>query len=250
MPINVPPPAVPHPPVPDEKMPEPPPMVHAVNPPPVAHQFAEDQAWNEWRNYPRHTRVMRRMIQQHDEGKFVKYNPLLDQIEPIVRAKVTFRKRRVGYRDRVRYVETHELHPHPLKRQDETDIHAVSRLVDPLHGVVGTPSKLGSYIQLKVLPNILNICIKKGVQKRALYLLAKRLLELDVHNNTHVLIKRARNGRFVFKSLYSSKQLKKHTFDSLAEAFWKLIKNRKYVHLIAKPNSNIYNTFDEKHILK
>jgi len=122
--------------------------------------------------------------------------------------------------------------------------------VDPLHGVVGSPSRLGSYIQLKVLPNILNICIKQGVQKRALYLLAKRILELDVNNNTHILIKRLRNGRFVFKSLYSSKQLKKHTIDTLAEAFLKLIKKRKYVHLIAKPNSNIYNAFDEKHILK
>ena len=193
---------------------------------------------------------MRRIIHQQQERKFVQYNPLLDRIEPVHRHKVSFQKRRLGNRDRVRYIESHELHPHPLKRQDETDIHAVSRLVDPLHDVVGIPSKLGSYIQLKVLPNILNICIKKGVQKRALYLLAKRILEQDVNNNTHLLIKRLRNGRFVFKTLYSSKQLKKHTFDSLAEAFWKLIKKRKYVHIIAKPNSNMYNSFDEQHILK
>jgi len=98
----------------------------------------------------------------------------------------------------------HALKPHPFgKHPDDTDVHAVSKLVDPLHGVVGTPSRLGSYIQMKVMPNILNICIKKGVQKKALYLLAKQLLEQNRTNFTHVLIKRKKSGRYLFKTLYS-----------------------------------------------
>ena len=93
---------------------------------------------------------MRRLYDADHHKKFARYNPLTDRIEPILRHEVSFRrKRRVGGRARVRYIETHELKPHPgsVRRRDE-DIHAVSKLVDPLHGVLGTPSRLGRYIQL------------------------------------------------------------------------------------------------------
>ena len=122
--------------------------------------------------------------------------------------------------------------------------------MDPLHGVLGRPSKLGSYIQLKVLPNVLHICIKKGVQRKALLLLAKRILEQNQTNYTHMLIKRHRNGRYEFKSLYTTKQLGKHNVETLAEGLMKLIKGRKYIHLIAKPNTNMYKSFDEIHLLR
>ncbi len=144
----------------------------------------------------------------------------------------------------------HDVKPHPLaRRQDETDIHAVSKLVDPLHGLLGTPSRLGSYIQIKVLPNVLNICIKKGVQLKALQLLARRLLDQNKDNHTHILIKRRRDGPHVFKSLYTNIQLQKETEGSLGIALMKLIKGRKYVHLVAKPNAHMYKSFDEKHLL-
>ena len=194
--------------------------------------------------------MMYAMISKGLEKNYVQYNPLMDVIEPITRHTVSFRKKRIGNRDRARYIETHDLHPHPLKRKDDRDIHAVSRLIDPLHGVLGTPSKLGSYIQLKVLPNILHVCIKRGVQKRALYLLAKRIIEQDTNNSTHIQIKRNRRGRFQFKTVFSSSQLKKHNADSLAQEFAKLIKNKKYIYLLVKPNYNMHVSFDEKQLLK
>ena len=193
---------------------------------------------------------MRKLIHQNLHKKYVRYNALTNAVEPVLRHEVSFRTKRHGGRGRTRYVEVHDLKPHPLsKRQDETDIHAVSRLVDPLHGVLGTPSQLGSFIQLKVLPNVLNICIKKGVQRRALFLLARRILEQNQNNSTHLQIKRMQNGRYVFKSLYTNQQLGKHSPDTLAEAIMKLLKGRKYLHLVAKPSMRMYKSFDEKHLL-
>ena len=225
-------------------------FAHEVRDMPPAHLGTQRAAWDMF--YLTHrTGLMNHAIKNDIEKQFVRFNTLTGQIEPIVRHAVSFRrKRRIGGRARTFYIEAHELKPHPLaRRQDETDIHAVSKLVDPLHGVLGTPSRLGSYIQIKVLPNILNICIKKGVQLRALQLLAKRLLNQNKENFTHILIKRLRNGRYIFKSLYTNQQLQKETAESLGKAFMKLIKGRKYIHLMAKPNMNMYNSFEEKHLL-
>ena len=194
---------------------------------------------------------MNAMVAGNLHKNYLYYNALTNAIEPIYRHEVSFRRKRlVGGRSRARYIEAHELTPHPFsKKMDETDIHRVSQLVDPLHGVLGQRSKLGSYIQIKKLPNLLNICIKRGVQARALFLLAVQILQLNKTNYTHLLIKRMRNGRYVFKSLYTTKQLQEMTPDALAEGLIKLIKKRKYIHLLAKPNQTMYKSFDERYTL-
>ena len=224
----------------------------AVQPAAVAHPRTEQETWDAFRAHRDTSQLMKRLYDGNKHRNYVRYNSRLNQVEPIERHAVSFRKkRRLGDRMRARHTEIHELHHNPMvKRQDETDIHKVSRLVDPLYGVLGTEKRLGRYIQLKVLPNVLNICIKKGVQQKALFLLSRRLLEQNVNNFTHILIKRLRNGRFFFKSLFSSKQLKTHTADTLALELMKLIKNRKYIHLVAKPNMNMYKSFEEEQLLR
>ena len=225
-------------------------MQHVVAPLPIAAPPNEPAAWLAFEN--RHHRpVMRHFIANNQHRQYLRYNPLTDDIEPVRRHAVHFRQPRTGGRRNTRYEEIHELRPHPYgKRPSETDVHAVSRLVDPLHDVVGKASKLGSFIQLKAMPNILNICIKKGVQIRALYLLAKRLLEQNRSNFTHLLIKRKRSGKYVFRTLFSTKQLAKETPETLGDELARLIKGRKYIHLIAKPNMRMNKSFDEEHLLK
>ena len=193
------------------------------------------------------------MYSNNTHKHFVRYNPILNKIENVFQAHPsTFRKKQIGDRNRVYFVEEHKLKPHPnMKHRLQHNIHDVSKIVDPLHQVRGSPSRIGSYIDLKILPNILNICIKKGVQSRALFLLAKKILEQHQTNKSHILIKRRKSGKYYFKSLISTKALSKHTPESLAEVFVKLVKSHKnYLHLIVKPNERMYTNFNENHILQ
>lgn len=233
----------------DEKMPHIEHMDHHVEIMPVAHVETEEAEWQKFFNL-NHSLVMRNIIQQNKHTHFVQYNSITEKIEPINRYTARFRKKReIGARRGARYEEIHHLRPHPLLKQPD-EIDAVSRLVDPLHDTKGQASRLGSYIQLKVLPNVLNICIKRGVQMKALILLSAKILDQNQTNYTHIQIKRKRNGKHAFKALYSSKQLSTFSAEMLAEQLMKLLKGKKYIHLIAKPNTAMYNSFEEKHILK
>ena len=85
---------------------------------------------------------------------------------------------------------------------------------------------------------------------RALQLLAKRLMEQNKDNPTHISIKRYRSGRSVFKVLYNSTQLQNLTIESFANELYKLVKKKKYIHLVARPSRAVLNSFEESHLLK
>ena len=95
------------------------------------------------------------------------------------------------------------------------------------------------------MPHVLNIGIRKGVQRHALHLLAKRLLEQNQTNHTHLLIKRRKDGKVRFKSVFSTKEMQSETVESLAVKIASLLKGRKFIHLVAKPNLSMHKPFDE-----
>ena len=95
------------------------------------------------------------------------------------------------------------------------------------------------------MPHTLNIGIRKGVQRHALHLLAKRLLEQNQTNHTHLLIKRRKDGKVRFKSVFSTKEMQSETVESLAVKIASLLKGRKFIHLVAKPNLSMHKPFDE-----
>ena len=125
--------------------------------------------------------------------EFLQYNDHLNLIEEVQRHEIVFRPPRPGGRIRARYEEIHNLQPRPTRiAKNFEDIHLVSRYVDPLHGVTGKPGKIGSYISLKSHPSVTHICIKHGVQNRALSLLAERLIFESRTHPARILIKKRR----------------------------------------------------------
>jgi len=110
-------------------------------------------------------------------------------------------------------------------------------LIDPLHNVMGDP-RIGSYITIKEMPWIWNIVVKKGVQRKALYMLAARIKEHNEFHHVRVLLKRKTGGRYVYKTLLSQKQIAEETDDFIAIKIAKALQKQKSIYLVVKPTKH------------
>ena len=198
----------------------------------------EQQAWQAFTQNLTHNHAVRRAIQQNRHRDFFQYNHHLDVIEAKSNTHVTFRQRQPSSRRGVFYEEVHLIKPHPattLQKQSELD--KLSKINDPLHFVLGAKSTLGSFIQMKSSPSTTHICIKKGVQKLALRRLAEHIKTQSTTHPSRLLIKRSVKGRYVYRSLVSSKKLKTMDVEELHTLLMGLIKRKtKYIQLQLKPN--------------
>ena len=72
----------------------------------------------------------------------------------------------------------------------------------------------------------LYIHIKKGVQKVALQILAKRIVEHGKSGDTRVLKQHNKKGKFSYRTWISSKQMRTLTADTFLDRLVELTKNR------------------------
>lgn len=224
------------------------PLIPAIQPHPVlppVHvlpanlaQQQETAAWAAyWAANPR-SHAMNSLYAVNDKiPHWLEYIPQTQRIEAIHRREVSFRPVGRGGRVRSRWLEEHQLKPSPFeKTRNFEDIHTVSRLMDPLHDIPGSLDKIGSYISFKKQPQATHICIKKGVQKKALFMLAERIVSENKFVPARLLIKRRVKGRYRFQRLVTSKKLASTTAEVLAKVFSMLMKKRaKYITLKQDP---------------
>ena len=197
----------------------------------VATRTAE--AWDNFEARPDHSRAMRDLIHAglHKEFHFV--NPLTYDIEHRERRTIRFQKRDVHSR----IEEIHELRHHPMRRiLEDTRLEKLSVLRDSTHALAGISADLGRFISMKSLPSATDICIKRGVQRHALRILAQRILEQHGENPTRILLKRTKKGKYIYTEIISRKALSSMTLEQLASKIINLVASRKnYTHLIVRP---------------
>ena len=100
---------------------------------------------------------------------------------------------------------------------------------------MGETGSLGSRIQVKVMPSVIYICIKKGVQEAALKMLADRIVEHAKTAPTRVLLKRSHKGKYSYSEFISTKALSALSVQDLTARLLKATRNRtKYITLALK----------------
>jgi hypothetical protein len=201
----------------------------------------EERAWERFENFD-HSTAIRGLITNNRHRQFFQYNPLTDDFEP--------RDRRLVHGadpgDPDGDTEIHQLQPHPSDaKEEESDV--------PLERIKGVAANLGEYITLKILPSALHIHIKKGVQDRALRLLAQRIIEHRADNTTRILLKRTRKGTFSYSQWINSAEMSKLNIQSMYERLLKITGGRKKsVTLVVRQSlrgGSIHEMWDTHHSL-
>jgi hypothetical protein len=117
----------------------------------------------------------------------------------------------------------------------EQKLRNVSRARDPLFGISGMGGGLGSFIELKVQPRVIYICIKKRVQQKALKMLAERIIQHAKGAPTRIILRRSHKGKYTYGEWASTKALSKMDAKALYDRLIKATKKRtKYITLILK----------------
>ena len=164
--------------------------------------------------------------------KFFRYNEFLNRIVPVIRPLKTIYS--TIQRGKTRYEEYHKPQ-HPTQIQDAFAIlKKVSRIVDPLDAYPGDRDNIGSYITLKTLPSITNVCIKKNVQYRAIVILCERIKDEASRFGSMVQIKRYRKGKKGFELLWTTKQIQASSVEYLSSILSTRLGSKKYIHLKIK----------------
>ena len=218
--------------VPDEKAPEPTP---------------EETAWAQWEDAqragyaadPDRFRRNYNRIRHNIHKSFYQYNDtaLIPGIEPrfthamrVVNPNFLVETRRGRARK-----EVHQVYRDATQESVEERLNKLSRKRDPLHDVVGDTGSLGSRIQIKVMPSVIYICIKKAVQEEALKLLADRIMEHTKTAPTRILLKRSSKGKYSYTEWISTKAMGTLTIQDLVARLLKATRNRtKYITLALK----------------
>ena len=195
----------------------------------------EDTAWNAFEARTDHNTTLTRIIRANQHKRFLQWNPYLQVVEPIIRHRVLFKPRRPNSGIYARE-EIHEMRYHPLRKlMEDRQLELLSKNRDPLHDVPGERANLGSFISMKSTPSTTDVVIRKGVQKKALYILAQHIKNQHEEVPTRVLVKRTKKGKYTFGELLSRKALSKMLVKTLAEKLHKLVKKtKKHVHLLLK----------------
>ena len=137
-------------------------------------------------------------------------------------------------------VEVHEMRYHPLRKQmEDRQLEMLSKERDPLFSVPGRSAGLGRFIAMKSSPGTTDVILRRGVQKKAVYILARHIKSQHMDNPTRILIKRTKKGKFKYTEWISRKALTNMSIDDLAEKLYAMAKKRKkYLHLLLKPNQS------------
>lgn len=190
----------------------------------------EENVWDAWKGAGR-SRREQRMIARNNHEHFFQFNEFMSRIEPVPQSKVNYY--RVRERGRTTFEEYHKVH-HPSHRDTFAVLRKLSRVVDPIGDYDGVSGNIGSFIQLKTLPAVIHVCIKKHVQERAVYMLCERIKEHASKSNSTVHLKQYRKKKRHFVLLWTSKYILSTSLEDLTFILLKKLGKRKYIHIKIK----------------
>jgi len=166
--------------------------------------------------------------------KYVRYNPVRHRIEVQPIFTRPFRQAQAPASRRAEHRSHHSIATNPFNIRKQDRIHRISNIIDPLHGIIGEHGRIGSYIEIKELPSVMNVLIKKKVQRKAVGMLVERIKSLHATHDRHVILKRKRSGKYVYSTLFTSTDLTKTPSESIVDKIMNTLKKHKSLHLIVK----------------
>jgi hypothetical protein len=130
-----------------------------------------------------------------------------------------------------------------VANDDWTKVHARSQA-----------AQIGEYISLSILPAVLYITIRKGVQLTALRIIVKRIVEHAAGRPTRILLKKSiRTGKYTYKPWLSSTELETMGEDGMFARFMKATNNRRRgISIIVRQNiarGRLQSLWEQKHTL-
>ena len=170
------------------------------------------------------------------------YNPHLGVQQPVFRHHVKFVRRPGEFRPR----EMHYPKWHPARNSlINQRLHQLSVHADPMHGIPGKRTRIGSSIMVRSTADLTEVIIKRGATFAAVRVLVDRAKEQNMQVGTRILIRKTRKKKFTHTVIVSSSDLKHKDADMLTRRIWNESKKQKVsLRLVikpSKPGGSIYN---------
>ena len=152
---------------------------------------------------------------------YYNWNDHLNRVEPTIRnATMLAPTHRPG-----EYVEKAFSLGHPTLFRNEKRLKRENAIHSFEH-VEGQRANLGEYIDLKLVPRTLYIRIRKGVQRQALQLLAKRIFDHAHEGDTQIVKQHNKRGKYSYQTWLSFKEMKKLDAQELMDKLGKVTRDR------------------------
>lgn len=215
-----------HDPIPAEINPQ-----HAIHPQPQPvnpHvRRRKDNAFEQYLNDHPDART-RQLFAEQQQDRFFIYNDHLDRVEPNYQY--------IRHRDGLPYAPPDASRStnfykrlvtfaHPTIPTDN-QIRKQENKVLPFGKVEGKQSEISAEIQIKLVPKMLYIHIKRGVSPEALDILIKRIIEHSKERGTRILKQHTKKGKFSYNTWISTKKMKEITEQILYDKILKITRNR------------------------
>ena len=205
---------------------------------------------------------IQKLFESNQWKKYYEYNDHLNRIQPVLNygynrleEKKHYRFSRRGRSAQPRFQEQVRLQYHPETHLRKRALQA-SKQYDDFRRVHerSQQTQVGEYISLNILPAMLYITIRKGVQIAALKILCERLATHCQGQPTRILLKHSpKSGKFTYTPWLSSKVLESLDAHGLFVRFINRSKDRtKTLQIIVRQNiatGKIQQLWDSKRTL-
>jgi hypothetical protein len=162
------------------------------------------------------------------ENQYFIWNDHLSEVEPnySYAQKVVGKYAPADHKRRAQFVDRQVITAHPSVQQDERILQKENELL-PFGKVHGTHAQISQFIDLKLVPKMIYIHIKRGVSEIALDLLVKRIMEHAAEAPTRILRRLKKKGKFGYRTWISTAAMKSIGEQGLFEKIVKVTRDRK-----------------------
>jgi ribosomal protein L28 len=170
----------------------------------------------------------RQIFMRNLQNQYFIWNDHLGEVEPnwSYAQKVVGKYAPADHKRRAKFVDRDIIATHPSVRRDERILQKENELL-PFGKVHGKHANIGQFIDLKLVPKMIYIHIKRGVPEYALDLLVKRILEHADDAPTRILRKQSKKGKWSYRTWISTPAMKTLGQQGLLEKILKITRHMK-----------------------
>jgi ribosomal protein L28 len=220
-------------------IPEPP----ALDP---AHATRRQLGFEHYRLTHRDART-RQIFTRNLQNQFFIWNDHLGEVEPnfSYAQKVVGKYAPADHKRRAKFVDRDIIAAHPSLRRDERILQKENELL-PFGKVHGKHANIGQFINLKLVPKMIYIHIKRGVPEYALDLLVKRIIEHADDAPTRILRKQSKKGKWSYRTWISTPAMNTLGQQGLLEKILKITNHmKKSVTIVIRQKMKDYGKVHE-----
>jgi ribosomal protein L28 len=169
----------------------------------------------------------KQIFRRNLQDQYFIWNDHLGEVEPnySYAQKVVGKYAPADSKRRAQFVDRQVIAAHPSMKRDERILEKENELL-PFGKVHGKHAQISQFIDLKLVPKMIYIHIKRGVPEYALDVLVKRIMEHAADAPTRIVRKQSKKGKFRYRTWISTKAMKTTSEQTLFEKIVKVTRNR------------------------